>query len=861
MRIKLFNNIAAGGTAVFNRPGYQVGADVDDPHGIVVRSKDLHSLDMSGSLLAIARAGVGVNTIPTEHCSEAGIVVFNTPAANANSVKELVIAAMLLSSRRIHEGLNWAAALRAGDDSVAKLVEQGKKQFAGPEISGKALGIIGLGAIGVMVANTAAALGMHVIGYDPYISIDSAWRLSRAIERCNDLKTLLNRSDWITIHVPFTKETENMIEQASTQQMKPGVRLLNFARPELVNEAALLKAIDDGIIERYVTDFPNERTVDHPRILAIPHLGASTPEAEENCAKMACNQLSDYLETGNITNSINFPACSMPPTKCTRLLIVNRNIPAMVGQVTAILAEQKTNIEEMTNRHRNGLAFTAIDVDGALLPDTIGRLRAIEGIIRVRVIDCNRPWGCSRRARWRRTTSLRRNRKRNRNIHRGHTAPLADMPYQCSSCGHRQPKWLGRCPECSEWNTMQEQLSSRRAVKAPPIVALKNIAVEHRQRRTTGSQEFDRVIGGGAVVGSSVLIGGEPGIGKSTLLLAIAAALSDQPALYVSGEESAAQIRERAHRLGCAATGLEVLCTNDIAALLAALADHHPKTLVIDSIQTLRDSEIGAIAGTPGQVRHCCSTLIEWCRMHDICLFLIAHVTKDGSIAGPKTMEHMVDTVLYFEQSGSDVRFLRAIKNRFGAVDEIGIFEMTATGLRQIADPNSLFVVQREGEIPPGIAAAAIYEGTRSFIVEIQALTVAAKGGISRVFSDRIDTSRVARVAAVLEKHVGISFSDQDIYVNVAGGIKIGEVGVELSIAHALYSARSGIAIPKETIMIGELSLAGEVRTVGHTRQRIKAARELGYRRYIGSALHKSETGWQGVADIRRSIAAVFETS
>ncbi|MFP4638593.1 MAG: phosphoglycerate dehydrogenase [Spirochaetaceae bacterium] len=382
--IRTYNKIAEAGLAVFEDGEYRVGEDVEDPDGIILRSHDLNDMELNPRLKVIARAGTGVNNIPVEACTERGVVVFNTPGANANSVKELVISGLLLSSRRIYDGLAWVKSLDPSTEDVAKLVEKQKKAYAGPEIYGKTLGVIGLGAIGVMVANAASALGMTVVGCDPYISVESAWGLSRSVERARNLQSLLSRSDYVTIHVPLSENTQHYLNHETLSQMKPGARLLNFARGGLVDDDALLTAIDKGIVSYYVTDFPDTKLLGNERILPIPHLGASTPEAEENCAVMAARQLRDYIETGNIVNSVNFPKCIMPYTGRERLLIGNRNIPNMVGQVTRILAEGNINILDLVNHHKGDVAYNIIDVDDNLSSEHIEAIKNIDGIIMVR---------------------------------------------------------------------------------------------------------------------------------------------------------------------------------------------------------------------------------------------------------------------------------------------------------------------------------------------------------------------------------------------------------------------------------------------------------------------------------------------
>ena len=378
------NKISETGLALLPAEQFTVTGDASDPDAILVRSADLHGETFSPDLKAIARAGAGVNNIPVDRCSETGIVVFNTPGANANSVKELVVAGLLLSARRIVEGVSWVRENAAPD--LGDRVEKEKKRFAGTEIMGKKLGVVGLGAIGVMVANAAEAMGMTVVGYDPYISVASAWGLSRSVERADSLDVLLSAADYITLHVPLNDTTKGMIGKRELALMKDGVRILNFARNGLVNEAELTAALQSGRVERYVTDFPTAAVAGHPSVIPVPHLGASTDEAEENCAVMAARQLRDYLEHGIIENSVNFPECRLEPTEHQRILIANRNIPNMVGQVTTILARYGINILDLLNRHRGDLAYNIIDIDGNVSTKTVEELRAIDGVIFVRTI-------------------------------------------------------------------------------------------------------------------------------------------------------------------------------------------------------------------------------------------------------------------------------------------------------------------------------------------------------------------------------------------------------------------------------------------------------------------------------------------
>ncbi|MDR2258420.1 MAG: DNA repair protein RadA [Treponema sp.] len=429
--------------------------------------------------------------------------------------------------------------------------------------------------------------------------------------------------------------------------------------------------------------------------------------------------------------------------------------------------------------------------------------------------------------------------------------------FRCSSCGHEEPKWLGRCPECGEWNTLIETAVAAggaafsgglaRGAAIPQSLPLASVDPQEGNRTGSGIPELDRVLGGGIMKRQVVLIGGEPGIGKSTLLLQIAAAAETRGrVLYISGEESAGQVRMRADRLGIfgggasgkgvakndASARIEIVCSGRLEDIEPILNAVKPVLIMVDSAQTLFTSEMAP--GTINQMKYCSFELISWVKEHDAALFLAAHVTKEGIISGPKTLEHMVDTVLYFEQNEGDCRFLRAVKNRFGSVDEIGIFTMGEGGLSPVEDTGRIFLIRREGALPPGVAVAAILEGTRTLLVEIQALTVPAKGAVTRVFSDKIDSARVSRVAAALEKHLKLRLSDQDIYVNVAGGIRINEVGSELALACAIYSARTGLPLPAGMAIAGELSLTGEIRPVRRLAGRIKTARNLGFAAFLG---------------------------
>ena len=412
--------------------------------------------------------------------------------------------------------------------------------------------------------------------------------------------------------------------------------------------------------------------------------------------------------------------------------------------------------------------------------------------------------------------------------------------YKCSSCGYSQPRWLGKCPECNEWNTFEEIIidktnvtpagrGSEQVEKAKPI-QLSTITAQDNTRFSTGIQEFDRVLGGGAIKRSAILLGGDPGIGKSTLLLQISARFSKNTSvLYVSGEESAEQIKERADRLKIDCSNIQLLCTSRLEDVLDAMDALNPVLVIIDSIQTIYSVEAGIIPGTVNQLKYCANEFISWVKGHDSVLIMTAHVTKEGSIAGPKSLEHMVDTVISFEKNNDEIRFLHAQKNRFGAVDEIGIFSMTETGLQTITDPASIFLTRRNESLPAGVVCTPVFEGSRVFLVEIQTLTVSAKASISRIYSEKIDSGRVARIAAVIEKRCGLVFSDQDIYVNVAGGIRLTESSIDAAIAIALYSARTDLPVSPDTAIFGELSLAGEIRMVSKTKLRIKAAKQTGF--------------------------------
>lgn len=384
-KIHCLNPIAPCGTDLFP-DDYELTGEISQADAVLVRSASMHDMEFPGSLRAIARAGAGVNNIPLDACAQKGIVVFNTPGANANGVKELVLAGLFLASRDIAGGMAWCKE-NAGNENIAKDTEKSKKAFAGCEIKGKKLGVIGLGAIGAEVANAATHLGMEVYGYDPYISVNAAWRLSRNVKHITDSNTIFQECDYITIHVPLLDSTKGMINKEKLEMMKDGVVILNFSRDTLVNDDAMAEALLSGKVSRYVSDFPNPKVASMERAILLPHLGASTKESEDNCAVMAVEELTDYLENGNIRNSVNFPACDMGVCHAaSRIAVLHRNIPNMIGQITAILAEKEANIANLTNKSKDQYAYTLLDLEHKLEPDTIKRLEAIQGVCRVRVV-------------------------------------------------------------------------------------------------------------------------------------------------------------------------------------------------------------------------------------------------------------------------------------------------------------------------------------------------------------------------------------------------------------------------------------------------------------------------------------------
>ena len=403
-RIKTLNKISPAGLSVLDQTRYSISGDVENEDGILVRSADMHDYQFPDSLRAVARAGAGTNNIPIDRCSEAGIVVFNTPGANANAVKELAVCGMLLASRKITEGNAWVKAQLAEGADLEKVVEKGKSQFVGPELSGKMLGVIGLGAIGVQVANKmlgviglgaigvqvaniATKLGMTVFGYDPFLSVDAALSLSRLVHRAMDLDTIYKNCDYISIHVPQTPETKGMINEGAIHMMKGGVRILNLARGGLVNDDDMLAALESGKVAAYVTDFPNNKILQGKNVIAIPHLGASTPESEENCAVMAAQELRDYLENGNIKNSVNLPTLVQEWSGVSRLCIIHRNIPGAIANITGVLSKDGVNVENMTNKSKKDYAYTIVDVGSRVNDQVADEIRALEGVLRVRLLN------------------------------------------------------------------------------------------------------------------------------------------------------------------------------------------------------------------------------------------------------------------------------------------------------------------------------------------------------------------------------------------------------------------------------------------------------------------------------------------
>ncbi len=383
--ITTLNNISQTGLNEFEGKTFKLKEGDTNPDGIILRSASMHEMELGENLLAIARAGAGYNNIPIAKCSETGVVVFNTPGGNANAVKEIIIASLIMASRKLYKGIEWVLTLKDQEDA-AVLVEKGKKNFVGPEIMNKTMGVIGLGAVGVQVANACEALGMKVMGFDPHISLDAAWSLSRNVQRAENIDTILKNSDYITIHTPLVDGTRGLFNDKNFAKMKSGSVLLNFSRGEIVINDDVKKAIKDRKIACYVTDFPSNEVIGHEGIIAVPHLGASTPEAEDNCAIMAARQLKDYIENGNIKNSVNFPNCDMGLALKHRLTIINKNVPNVIAAITNLLAEKHINIADMINRSKGDWAYNIIDMDDACPKDIIETIKNIEGVIKVRTI-------------------------------------------------------------------------------------------------------------------------------------------------------------------------------------------------------------------------------------------------------------------------------------------------------------------------------------------------------------------------------------------------------------------------------------------------------------------------------------------
>ena len=385
-QIKLLNKISKTGLATFDASKFSFGEDVASPDGILVRSADMQEAVFEKNLLCIGRAGAGVNNIPVDRCSEEGIVVFNTPGANANAVKEMAVCALLLASRKVVDSINWVSSIADQGDEIPKLVEKNKSKFAGPELKGKTLGVIGLGAVGAQLANTAVSLGMDVYGYDPFLTVDAAWRLSRSVHHATAEKELYEKCDYISVHIPYNKDTKGQFNASVFAEMKDGVRVINLARGELFNNADLVAALESGKIASYVTDFPNADVIKAPNTVCIPHLSASTPESEENCAVMAVKEVSDYIERGIIKNSVNFP--DMDPTYDTgsALLVLHRNIPNMIANVTQAFSSLGINIESLTNKSKKDYAATVAQINGDIPDSVCERLSGIEGIIRLRIL-------------------------------------------------------------------------------------------------------------------------------------------------------------------------------------------------------------------------------------------------------------------------------------------------------------------------------------------------------------------------------------------------------------------------------------------------------------------------------------------
>lgn len=443
--------------------------------------------------------------------------------------------------------------------------------------------------------------------------------------------------------------------------------------------------------------------------------------------------------------------------------------------------------------------------------------------------------------------------------------------YSCHGCGYISPKWLGNCPECKGWNTFEEQLLTTSSSSKKNFVSqklkilalnLKEVPLKDDNRFTLNFKEMDRVLGGGVVLGSAVLVGGEPGIGKSTLLLQVAHYYKNKgKVLYVSGEESISQIKMRAKRLKIDEDHIYLTNQVEIETLKVLLESEKPECIIIDSIQTLFSHELDSPQGSPSQLKFSSLDIIEWSKAREISLFLIGHITKEGSLAGPKVIEHMVDTVLYFEKTEGDLRVVRATKNRFGSIDEMGFFFMEENGLRPLDNLSEYLYSFKGSELPQGVALTCLYEGSRAILIEIQALTIRSSSGVSRIFSDRVDSKRISRLCAVLEKHIGLSFSDQDIYINISGGLYLRDIATDLALLMALYSARTSLSLRKEAIFMGEVSLTAEVKRIHHIKSRLKTAQESSIKFFIGPSFNEEEKekGYFPISSVQEAIEVTFK--
>lgn len=385
-KIKTMNTIAKCGTDIFAKAGYEIGSNIENPDAMLIRSADLHEIEFEDNLIAIGRAGAGYNNIPIEKCAEKGIVVFNSPGANAEAVKEQEIMSLVMASRDVLGSINYVKSIADRGEEIPALVEKGKNSFAGPELLGKTLGVIGLGAVGALVANIALELGMNVYGYDPYMSVDAAWRLSREVKHADTLDEIFSVSDYISLNIPYTPDTHHILNEQAFNKMKTGVRIINESRAEVVDDVAMTKALDSGKVGKYVTDFPNETILKAPNVIAMPHLGACTPESEERCAEMAAKELVDYIENGNINNSVNLPNATLSRMGVCRLCVLHRNVPRMLTHILDFISERNINVEHMINKARDDYAYTIVDLGKKIGPKTIEEMKQIENILRIRVL-------------------------------------------------------------------------------------------------------------------------------------------------------------------------------------------------------------------------------------------------------------------------------------------------------------------------------------------------------------------------------------------------------------------------------------------------------------------------------------------